>query len=681
MKGVARNHLRLLVLGFVLVGLAKGCQETVPYSTDTNAPSLIDLSDVTFTLPGENDPAKVWTDPQGPSLEGGFVDISPKSLPANFAVDAGDPSQEELADLVGGFLADLDNDGLMEVVYGVQYCCDADAKAQVFRYDPMTQELSHDPELSGTVQTLWGMASAGIDVDGDGTVDLIGANRQDFLSWGNEDGSFSPPVPAPGDPGQQDLHTHQGSLTFHDLDQDGWLDILLTDHTCLDDSVIFRPLLREGPRLFTERLDLVDHTDETGAAYAVMAFDTNDGNTLLASIGQPCSNAYPNTGFMKSTRDPSDGYPRFAPDDPTPQESVYKAFPGVSFGPITLLRPMGATRADFNNDGEEDLVISLVEYYALFEQVGTPPFIDRTDDTTLALPFSTTSNHMLPWGLLSVDLDRDGREDLLIAHGDDGTSFLEASQYIGPQDVRAVWNAGDFEFHAFQDQEFLNIEGNWRSLTVGDLEEDGDPDVIIGGFGVPPRVLVNQVDNGNQSLSLRLHGTTSNHLGIGAKVRLVEADGTLGPVHPVGKHSNPMFVSEPLTFLGLGTASKAHAIEITWPSGFVQRVEDLEAGKLHNLTEPPTLSISESDRTLEANGTDEVTIVVTPRHPDGSLRTAPVEIALLAGTGEFIGPTTETEEGWERTLRAPTTAGSAVIEATIDGAAIRVRPRIWWRQP
>ena len=660
------------------MGLSPGCDDgakTMAATDATNGPQLPSLE---LSADERLGITSSWNSEQSPSLMNGFVDISPSTLPPTFVVEPGDPDDSVMGDLSGGLIADLDGDGRSEVIYGIQFCCEPDEKAQVFALTEDGKGLEHVPGLSTAIQEIQGMVSAVIDLDGDGIPELLGANPQKFLSWGREDGTFAPPEDMPGSESFMGNQTHQGSISFHDIDRDGWLDILVTDHSCDESSVIFRPLLRSGLRTFSLRTDLVDHSSQTGAAYATMAYDAPTGDTVLLSIGQPCSSTDPNDGFMTSTRDQESGFPMFTAQDLTPENSLYKTNPVVSYGPMTVQRPMGATRADFDGDGFEDLMVSLFDYYALFQGTQNWPFEDQTATSGLSPPSTTTGRNMIPWGVLSVDLDKDGREDVMIAHGDDDTSFTSDSARRGPQEVRAAWNAGDFAFEGFQDQTVLSKAGNWRSLTMGDLEGDGDPDFIIGGLGLPPRVLMNTIENENRGLAIRLEGTTSNHLGIGATIRMQREDGSLGPVHTIGKNASPMFASDMVAFLGIGPRENA-SVEVHWPTGFKQVVSGLEAGTVHVIVEPPLITLSEPSRRVEWKNQTPVTVTVTPRNDDGTMdMEAKVAIKIAHGHNGFSLPPVETESGFERTLSPPSEPGYSVIEVFINDEPSGVRPRIWW---
>ena len=143
------------------------------------------------------------------------------------------------------------------------------------------------------------------------------------------------------------------------------------------------------------------------------------------------------------------------------------------------------------------------------------------------------------------------------------------------------WNGGDFRFADVTPLTHLGRRGQWFSLYVGDLEGDGDPDLVVGGQNEPPRVYRNDIATANAGLALRFHGTTSNALGIGARVRVWPRE--TDPVHHHvggggGGGASPYVVSEPLVFVGLGAARSAARVQVEWPSGTVQDVRDLRAG-------------------------------------------------------------------------------------------------------
>jgi hypothetical protein len=211
---------------------------------------------------------------------------------------------------------------------------------------------------------------------------------------------------------------------------------------------------------------------------------------------------------------------------------------------------------------------------------------------------------------------------------------------------------------------------------MADPDRDGDADLVFGGFGAPSLIYRNEIDVGHHGLSLRLVGTTSNTQGFGAHVWGYTPGQP--PQHlVVGDQGNLLGVSEPLAFLGTGTHPVLDRLEIHWPSGFVQEITDLPSDTLHRIVEPTTVEIMDQDRHVPADGTSRLTILLTPRNPDGSPDTRATVDVTAHGDAVLIGPV-RVHDHWEVQLVAPSVPGESWLEIFFDGHAIRSRPRVWW---
>src|SRR5213075_1032296 len=132
-----------------------------------------------------------------------------------------------------------------------------------------------------------------------------------------------------------------------------------------------------------------------------------------------------------------------------------------------------------------------------------------------------------------------------------------------PQRLAAAWNGGQLHFADVSGALHLDRAGQFIALTVTDLDGDGAPDLIAGGSQEPPRVYHNEIQGGG-ALSLRLRGTTSNPLGLGARLALTTPDGKTQ--HAVcGSLIGANVMSEPLVFFGMGSAASGR-LDIDWPS-------------------------------------------------------------------------------------------------------------------
>ena len=124
-----------------------------------------------------------------------------------------------------------------------------------------------------------------------------------------------------------------------------------------------------------------------------------------------------------------------------------------------------------------------------------------------------------------------------------------------------------------------------RGMAVGDLDDDGDQDVVVTTVGGRPYVLRNDGGNRGHWISLRLVGHRSNRDGIGALVRLTTASGALRQA-TVTTGSSYLSASDRRVHLGLGPETRARAIEVRWPSGTVQRLHDVAGDRTLTLDEP-----------------------------------------------------------------------------------------------
>ena len=402
---------------------------------------------------------------------------------------------------------------------------------------------------------------------------------------------------------------------------------------------------------------------------------------MILSSGAACDLSDPNHGFYRINSHDTDGYPVYTNFDATPPDSIYKLDPMVNGGPITINDPMGATVADVDADGELDLTVAFdATMIPLFRGNGTWELVDATVQPS---PPATglQSQPAFSWGTAFIDLDMDGRMDLITAHGDDVSSFF--AQLMGSVSPTVLWNAGGTHLIDATTESGIDVVGNYRALVPMDLESDGDADFVVGGFGTPPVMLKNEIDTSasgapGKGFSVSLAGTTSNHLGIGAIIEVVDSRVQPG-ARVMGGRATPTIVAPPQVFVGVGDIDIVQTVRITWPSGFVQEVADVSTSTHHLFTEPSLVTLTPSDRRASADGAAQIQVEVHPKHPDGTPDPAAVvDIEIKWGAATFLGPAVHNGGTTSRTLVAPLAPGTAVVEVTIDGTPLSVRPRVWW---
>lgn len=547
----------------------------------------------------------------------------------------------------------------------------------LYRYDPATGALTRGASLTSRRDGRALGAGMVLDLDGDGRMDLVAMRPRFELAWGTADGGFEATEPLDGvvvAPGT--YAPPWGSMNVDDLDDDGWLDVMVGTSTCCSTCREMKLFLRTGPRTFADRTDLLGEAEAT-TGVALMSVPLWGARTLVV-VGNQCGGEAP--GFYRRGETDAQGYPRFDPGDPTPDDAYVRLHddPGPRHT-ITRWAPMAAALADLDRDGRDDLGLSLNFYVSRFQNVGPMRLVDRTDADGPPELRSAIGRPMIPWGLAFVDFDQDGRDDEVVTHGNDHSSMVDPAAFIGPMRTRALWNAGAFRWVDVSAALHLDRMGQWRSLTVGDLEGDGDADLIVGGAGDLPRVFRNDIRSGNHGFSLRLRGTTSNALGVGAVVEVTVRAGDVTQRYVAGGMASPFVTSEPLVFVGLGAAERAARVRITWPSGTVQELSDVAAGTRHTVTEPVTLTVDPPTRHLTVASRAAATLRITPRAADGSLRPgATVTAAVTAGAARIPEAPTWDGSAFVVRVQPPATAGSSVVTVRIDGAPLGVRPRLWW---
>jgi len=344
---------------------------------------------------------------------------------------------------------------------------------------------------------------------------------------------------------------------------------------------------------------------------------------------------------------------------------------------------MGAATGDIDGDGLDDLVVTIDAALEILRGRPSWPYQDMSTQSGVATIDAESGLAEIPWGVQIADIDADGRPDLLVAHGNDTGAWTDPNRQIGPQHFNVDWNGGDFRFADVSDEIHAGAKGQWRSLDVGDLDGDGDPDVVVGGMGILPSVYRNDIDRGFHGFSLLLVGTSSNVLGLGARIEVVPAGGGAPRRYSVPRVGEADLITVPEVFVGLGDATSAQSVRITWPSGVVQVLHDVAAGALHRVVEPPLFDIDPPDRHVTLAQGALVTITVHPRNDDGTIR-AGADIAITAVGGEAVTERTRkvlADGSVAIQLYAPSTAGSSRLEIRIDGVASGVRPRIFWDTP
>ncbi|HEY1265437.1 MAG TPA: CRTAC1 family protein, partial [Terriglobales bacterium] len=244
---------------------------------------------------------------------------------------------------------------------------------------------------------------------------------------------------------------------------------------------------------------------------------------------------------------------------------------------------MGIAVCDYNHSGRFSIHVTNFEdqYNSLFHNDGDMSFTDSANAAGIA----AASSPMLGWGTGCTDFDNDGWPDLMAVNGHvypqvDG---LQAGAKYR-ETMLAFLNNGDGTFRDVSKSlgSPLTVPRPSRGAAFGDLDNDGDIDVVIENIDGAPLVLRNDGGNQNHWLTLELFGKT-NREAIGARVKAVA--GTMTQMDEVRSGGSFLSQNDMRVHFGLGDADKAERIEVRWPSGRIETLQNLSADHIYAVKE------------------------------------------------------------------------------------------------
>jgi hypothetical protein len=492
-----------------------------------------------------------------------FVDVRPESG-IEFVHDSGDPEKRVILSSLGGGAALFDYDGdfnldLYLVRKGASHLY---RNLGGFRFENVS-------ELAGVGATGWSIGCAAADYDNDGLVDLyvtrIGAN---VLYRNRGDGTFHD-VTAMLGVGNEGFGA---SAAFFDAEGDGDLDLYVANYV-EPDQAFPEPgseptcqwlgmAVMCGPRGLEGQAD-VFYRNEGGAFAEAMKESGLEDRIRAFGIGVVSSD-YDGDGdadlYVANDTDPNflfrnDGNGRF--------EEVGLLSGAAYSGSGATQAGMGVDFGDANGDGNLDIFVTNFSHETNTLYLGSQSglFTDATEEVGLSGP----SLGPLGWGTRFSDLDNDGDQDLFVANGhvypnvedvDASTSYRQQNQVF--------LNDGRGNFVEAAEEPAGNPKSN-RGAAFGDLDDDGDPDVVINAMDDAPTLLRNDLAKGARFVGLVLIGRASNRDGAGARVRVLSPGGEqTKEAHASG---SVLSSNDPRLLFGLGSAAAADEIHVRWPSG------------------------------------------------------------------------------------------------------------------
>ncbi|RKU23454.1 hypothetical protein C6500_01765 [Candidatus Poribacteria bacterium] len=478
----------------------------------------------------------------------------------------------------GGALFDFDNDGDSDL-----YLVQGNSLSPSAESSPINRLYRNDAGIfvditasANVGDTGYGLGAVAADYDSDGYRDLYVTNLgKNVLYRNNGDGTFTDVT----EDAQVGCPLLSASAAFGDIDRDGDLDLYVCNY-------VEYSLEADIPCYYKNTLRIYCGPNEYHGIADVLYRNNGDGTftdvTKAAGVYEPTTRGL---GVVFTDVDNNGWVDIYVANDMSPntlfinqgdgtfrEEGVLR---GVAYNGDGIANgSMGIDAGDYDNDGDIDLWVSnfSLEANCLMQNDGDGYFEDVTFDTNLADP----SFYALGFGTRFIDYDNDGWLDLLVGNGHiwDNVKQIDAKMSYA-QPVQLFRNqGGTLQNHT----NFTEITAEAgldktpyvvRGMLFGDIDTDGDVDVVLCQSNRPAVILSNEIGSGSTWLTVKLVGTDGNTDAIGAQVQL-ETDGTTLLREVICGASYLSGNDLHLTF-GLGNASQIDNFQVRWHNGDVQQ--------------------------------------------------------------------------------------------------------------
>jgi hypothetical protein len=516
-----------------------------------------------------------------------FTDVAAQAG-LRFVHDRGSTGEHRLPEMVGAGLAwlDYDNDGWMDlyVVQSGPFPPQGSAKArdQLFRNNG-NGTFTDVTEKSGLNDTAYGMGAIAADYDNDGFVDLYVTNYGgNILYRNNGSGTFTDVTARARVAGPR----WGTSAAWGDIDGDGRLDLFVAQYADdRKDKDLFCGDAKTGERDYCPPI-MYDGT------LSVLYRNNGDGTftdiTKEAGLGKAPGKAL---GVLFVDVD-LDGKPDIYVANDQLMNFLFRNLRGGRFEDISVTSGtgfgaegnpqggMGVDAGDLDGDGLPDIAVANFENEPnqFYRNLGSGLF----EDLSLSSGFGPPTLPYVKFGLNLLDVDSDGDLDAFMANGHiyDKPRRQGAS---AAQKPLLMWNDGTGRFRSRGCGPAFDRELVGRASAASDYDNDGDPDIAVSNSGGPLLLLRNDGEHGHW-LGVELAGKASNRQGIGARL-VAETPAGKKLTRFVEAGSSYLSSSDPRVLFGLGAEASIKKLTIYWPSGKVQVVENLAAGKYVKIEE------------------------------------------------------------------------------------------------
>jgi hypothetical protein len=544
-------------------------------------------------------PVLILLIPSSPSLQRGatrpavsvpFVDVTRQSK-IDFIHKSGASPDKYMVETFGSGVAwlDYDNDGFQDLYFvngapGTANALYHNNKDGTFT--DVTRQAGVAGEGAGQSAYKTGVAVG--DYDGNGFLDLyVTALGPNVLYRNNGDGTFTDVTSAAGVAGgPAEWSTSTG---FFDYDRDGHLDLYVVNyldyrlndnpycglrqpgrrmycHPTMFDGMADRLFHNNGNGTFTDVSAKAGIANPSGKGLGVVFCDFDrDGHTDIYVANDSVRNfLYRNNG------------------DGTFRDVAYGA--GVGFDANGKPQAgMGTDCADYNADGLPDIFVTNFseELNTLYANHGNGIFEDVSLKAGLGSGFTP-----LGFGTRMFDFDNDGDLDIYVTNGHviDNIAMYQPSLTYAQKDLLYENLGGRFRDVSDRSGPVFKVARVGRGLAVADFDNDGNLDVANANLGRAPALLRNQGLTHNNWITIKAKGTRSNASGLGARVTVETADGV--QVKEINNAASYLSSNDIRLHFGLGKAGIVRRLEVVWPSGTKQTLNDVAVNHILAVEEP-----------------------------------------------------------------------------------------------
>lgn len=509
-----------------------------------------------------------------------FLDITAASG-IQFTHSIGDDHLSNLVETVGGGAAflDYDQDGFLDL-YVANGAFTRDLSEGEVPTEQLRNALYHNlgdgtyedvTEQSGAGDEGYGMGVTVGDINNDGYPEIYISNHgPNSLYLNNGDGTFKNIGQSAGVSGNES----SVGATWLDYDNDGFIDLYVGNYIKFDPqyNLYYAPDGFPGPMSYDGESDRLFHNKGDGT-FEEVTEEMGVLNPQGRAMGVGAAD-YDNDGFVDIfvANDHMTNYLYHNEQGNGFKELGVKA--GVAFnqvGEATI--SMAVDFADFNSDGLIDLFVSDDGYSSLYQNMGGGLFNELSYAAGIAIP----SGQFVGWASCFIDYDNDTDADIFKVNG-------ELKHLYGQED-QLFRNEGEGQFKdvSIESGEYFQQERVGRGASFGDYDNDGDIDAYIVNLDSSGVLLRNDIGNASNWIQIALVGTISNRDGIGARVKIQSN----GITQTTQKKSASGYLSQndPRLHFGLGSSNTVKEIEIVWPSGKIQKMENIPGGQILRIIE------------------------------------------------------------------------------------------------